>query len=61
MLKPHNHLSSSADNSVSRFAMAYRNEAAALEINLTDIYAAMKADGEGNPLERNTEGCQVNV
>lgn len=51
MLKPHNRLSLSADNSVSRFAMAYRNEAAALGIDLTDLYATMKADGEDNPLE----------
>ncbi|KZP16498.1 glycoside hydrolase family 92 protein, partial [Athelia psychrophila] len=33
----------------------------ALGIDLTDLYAAMKADGEDNPLEWNAEGRQVNV
>ena len=52
---------SSADNIVSHFAMAYHNEAQALGVDLNELYAALKADGEDNPFEWNTEGRQVNV
>jgi hypothetical protein len=52
---------SSADNIVSHFAVNYHNEAEALGIDLAELYAALKADGEDNPLEWNTKGRQVNV
>jgi hypothetical protein len=52
---------SSADNIVSHFAVNYHNEAQALGIDLNELYAALKADGEDNPFEWNTEGRQVNV
>lgn len=52
---------SSADNIVSHFAVNYHNEAQALGIDLNELYAALKADGEDNPPEWNTEGRQVNV
>ncbi|KAF7969869.1 hypothetical protein HWV62_25649 [Athelia sp. TMB] len=52
---------SSADNIVSHFAMAYHNEAEALGVDLNELYVALKADGEDNPFEWNTEGRQVNV
>lgn len=52
---------SSADNIVSHFAVNYHNEAEALGIDLNELYAALKADGEDNPFEWNTEGRQVNV
>jgi len=37
---------SSADNIVGQFAVSYHNEATALGIDLEELYAAMKADGE---------------
>ncbi|KIM83325.1 glycoside hydrolase family 92 protein [Piloderma croceum F 1598] len=52
---------SSADVIVSHFAVNYHNEARALGIDLDELYAALKADGENNPFEWNTEGRQVNV
>jgi len=52
---------SSADNIVSHFAVNYHNEAQALGIDLDELYAALKADGENNPFEWNTEGRQVDV
>lgn len=52
---------SSADNIVSHFAVNYHNEAQALGIDLNELYTALKADGEDNPFEWNTEGRQVNV
>jgi len=54
-------LGSSADNIVSHFAINYHNEAQDLGIDLNELYAAVKADGEDNPFEWNTEGRQVNV
>ncbi|KAH9942413.1 glycoside hydrolase family 92 protein [Epithele typhae] len=52
---------SSADNIVAQFAMLYHNEAAALGIDLNELYEAMLADAETNPPEWNTLGRQVNV
>lgn len=52
---------SSADNIVGHFAVTYHNEAPALGIDLEELYAAMKADGEVNPPEWNIQGRQVNV
>lgn len=52
---------SSADNIVSHFDVNYHKEAEALGIDLVELYAALKADGEDNPLEWNTKGRQVNV
>jgi putative alpha-1,2-mannosidase len=46
---------------VSHFAVNYHNEAQDLGIDLNELYAAVKADGEDNPFEWNTEGRQVNV
>jgi hypothetical protein len=37
---------SSADNIVGHFAVTYHNEASNLGIDLNELYAAMKADGE---------------
>jgi|SRR5882762_977326 hypothetical protein len=54
-------LGSSADNIVSHFAVNYHNEAQALGVDLNELYAALKADGENNPFEWNTQGRQVNV
>ena len=52
---------SSADPIVGQFAMLYHNEAAALGIDLNELYSAMLADAEQNPPEWNTRGRQVNV
>ncbi|KAM5540286.1 hypothetical protein V8D89_006105 [Ganoderma adspersum] len=52
---------SSADPIVGQFAMLYHNEAAALGIDLNELYSAMLADAEQNPPEWNTLGRQVNV
>ncbi|KII92737.1 glycoside hydrolase family 92 protein [Plicaturopsis crispa FD-325 SS-3] len=52
---------SSADNIVSHFAVSYHNEAQKLGIDLNELYAALKADGESNPPEWDIEGRQVNV
>ena len=43
------------------FAVNYHNEAAALGIDLNELYAAQVADGEVNPPEWNIQGRQVNV
>ena len=55
------HLGSSADNIVSHFALHYHNEAAALGINLAELYQALWTDGEVNPPDWDTMGRQVNV
>ena len=55
------HLGSSADNIVGHFAVSYHNEAAALGIDLEELYSAMVADAELNPPEWNTLGRQVDV
>ncbi|THH13167.1 hypothetical protein EW146_g7023 [Bondarzewia mesenterica] len=52
---------SSGDVIVGHFAVTYHNEAAALGIDLNELYAAQVADGEVNPPEWNIEGRQVNV
>lgn len=52
---------SSADNIVSHFAVNYHNEAAALGIDLEELWTAALTDGEINPPEWNTLGRQVNV
>ena len=52
---------SSADNILSHFAVHYHNEAAALGIDLEELYAAVLTDGEKNPPEWNIYGRQINV
>ncbi|KAI0630406.1 glycoside hydrolase family 92 protein [Trametes polyzona] len=52
---------SSADPIVGHFAITYHNEAAALGIDLEELYSAMLADAEINPPEWNTLGRQINV
>ena len=41
--------------------MHYHNEAAALGIDLEELYAAVLTDGESNPPEWNIYGRQINV
>ncbi|KAF7357737.1 Glycoside hydrolase family 92 protein [Mycena venus] len=52
---------SSADVIVGHFATHYHNEAAALGINLDELYAAAWTDSEVNPPEWNIQGRQSNV
>lgn len=52
---------SNGDNIVSHFAVNYHNEAAALGIDLNELYQAAWTDGEVNPPEWNIEGRQVDV
>ncbi|KAI9062844.1 glycoside hydrolase family 92 protein [Trametes sanguinea] len=52
---------SSGDVIVGHFAITYHNEAAALGIDLNELYSAMLADAEINPPEWNTLGRQVDV
>ncbi|TRM61596.1 glycoside hydrolase family 92 protein [Schizophyllum amplum] len=52
---------SSADNILSHFAVHYHNEAAALGIDLDELYSAVLADGEVNPPEWDIYGRQVDV
>ncbi|KAL1728271.1 glycoside hydrolase family 92 protein [Schizophyllum commune] len=52
---------SSADNILSHFAVHYHNEAAALGIDLEELYAAVLTDGEENPPEWNIYGRQINI
>lgn len=52
---------SSADPIVGHFAITYHNEAAALGIDLDELYTAMLADAEINPPEWNTLGRQIDV
>ncbi|KAF7289322.1 Glycoside hydrolase family 92 protein [Mycena indigotica] len=52
---------SSADVIVGHFATHYHNEAAALGINLEELYSAAWTDGEVNPPEWNIQGRQSNV
>lgn len=52
---------SSADVIVGHFAMTYHDKAAALGIDLEELYSAMLADAEDNPPEWNTLGRQVDV
>ncbi|KAF5380259.1 hypothetical protein D9757_008192 [Collybiopsis confluens] len=52
---------SSGDVIVGHFAINYHNEAAALGVNLNDLYSAMLADGELNPFEWDIQGRQVNL
>jgi hypothetical protein len=46
---------------VGQFAVDYHNEAAALGIDLQELYAAMLADGEDNPFEWDIMGREINV
>jgi hypothetical protein len=55
------HIGSSADVIVGHFAINYHNEAAALGIDLEELYAAQIADAEVNPPEWNIQGRQANV
>ncbi|KAH9946931.1 glycoside hydrolase family 92 protein [Amylocystis lapponica] len=52
---------SSGDVIVGHFAINYHNEAAALGIDLEQLYAAQIADAEVNPPEWNIQGRQVDV
>lgn len=52
---------SSGDNIVGHFAMNYHNEAAALGIDVNELYSAMLADGDLNPAEWDVQGRQVDV
>ena len=54
-------IGSSADVIVGHFAINYHNEAAALGINLEELYAAQIADAEVNPPEWNIQGRQANI
>jgi len=58
---PRHRIGSSADVIVGHFAINYHNEAAALGINLEELYAAQIADAEVNPPEWNIQGRQANV
>jgi hypothetical protein len=51
----------SGDAIVRHFAINYHNEAAALGINLEELYAAQIADVEVFPPEWNIQGRQSNV
>ncbi|KAH8994062.1 glycoside hydrolase family 92 protein, partial [Lactarius akahatsu] len=52
---------SSGDVIVGHFAIHYHNEAKALGVDLTELYAAQLADAEVNPPEWNIQGRQSNV
>ncbi|KAJ7072819.1 glycoside hydrolase family 92 protein [Mycena amicta] len=52
---------SSGDVIVGHFATHYHNEAAALGIDLEELYSAAWTDGEVNPPEWNIQGRQSNV
>ncbi|KAJ3770650.1 glycoside hydrolase family 92 protein [Lentinula raphanica] len=52
---------SSGDVIVGHFAINYHNEAAALGIDLDELYSAMLADGDLNPMEWDIEGREVNL
>ncbi|KAJ7745436.1 glycoside hydrolase family 92 protein [Mycena maculata] len=52
---------SSGDVIVGHFATHYHNEAAALGIDLQELYSAAWTDGQVNPPEWNIEGRQSNV
>ncbi|EIM82754.1 glycoside hydrolase family 92 protein [Stereum hirsutum FP-91666 SS1] len=52
---------SSADPIVGHFAISYHNEAAALGIDLDELFAAQLQDGEVTPPEWNIEGRQIGV
>lgn len=54
-------IGSSADVIVGHFATHYHNEAAALGIDLEELYAAAWTDSEVNPPEWNIQGRQSNV
>ncbi|KAJ3853174.1 glycoside hydrolase family 92 protein [Lentinula lateritia] len=52
---------SSGDVIVGHFAINYHNEAAALGIDLDELYSAMLADGDLNPMEWDIQGREVNL
>lgn len=52
---------SSADPIVGQFAVTYHDEAAALGIDLDDLYSAMLADGENTPPNWDIEGRQADA
>ena len=54
-------IGSSADVIVGHFAINYHNEAAALGIDLEELYAAQIADAEKNPPDWNIEGRRADV
>jgi len=56
-----NHVGSSGDIIVGHFAINYHNEAAALGINIEELYAAQIADAEVDPPEWNIQGQQSNI
>ncbi|KAE9392262.1 glycoside hydrolase family 92 protein [Gymnopus androsaceus JB14] len=52
---------SSGDVIVGHFAINYHDEATALGIDLDDLYSAMLADGELNPMEWDIMGREINL
>ncbi|KAH7108373.1 glycosyl hydrolase [Auriculariales sp. MPI-PUGE-AT-0066] len=52
---------SDGTNLIAEFAVKYHSEAAALGVNLDEMYTALLSDGENNPKEWNTGGRQINV
>ncbi|KAJ4483906.1 glycoside hydrolase family 92 protein [Lentinula aciculospora] len=52
---------SSGDVIVGHFAINYHNEAADLGIDLNELYSAMLADGDLNPMEWDIQGREVNL
>ncbi|KAJ3981405.1 glycoside hydrolase family 92 protein [Lentinula detonsa] len=52
---------SSGDVIVGHFAINYHNEAAALGIDLNELYSALLADGDLNPMEWDIQGREVNL
>ena len=55
------HTGSSADPIVGQFAVTYHDEAAALGIDLNDLYSAMLADGQNTPPDWDIEGRQADA
>ena len=54
-------IGSSADVIVGHFAINYHDQAQALGIDLEDLYSAMLADGDINPVEWDVQGRQANL
>ncbi|KAJ3475019.1 hypothetical protein NLI96_g12105 [Meripilus lineatus] len=52
---------SSGDNIVGHFAINYHNEAAALGIDLNELYSAMLADGDLKPPQWDVQGREVDA
>lgn len=54
-------LGSSGDVIVGHFAMTYHDEAAALGVDLEELYAALLADGQNTPTNWDIQGRQAAV